>query len=258
MSLDDVLSPARDGDGWSLEVPDGWQQGRGAFGGLVLGAVTRALSGHAGGRPLRSLSGAIFAPVVPGAARITAELVHAGSAVSVLRATLEQGGKPAAHASAIFGAPRPGTPSWRRLAAPAAAPFETLPEVRLPSPPAPAFTRHFDMRVVSGFLFSGVPDAEVLGYVRPRVRPRVRDAALAVALADCYYPVLLAASAGPRPAATVSFQLELCAPPGDGDVFLHRGSSPSATEGYAVEDRELWTEDGRLVALNRQVFVVIK
>src|SRR5688572_12359866 len=139
VSLDDVLTAAPDG---RLEIPDGWQQGRGAFGGLVLGAMTRRLAAEAGeARPLRSLSASIFAPVLVGAATVEATALHAGRAVSTLRAELSQEGQRRAHATAVFGAPRPGAPSWQR-----ATPWSELPDRALPSPPAPAFIRHFELR----------------------------------------------------------------------------------------------------------------
>ena len=54
--------------------------------------------------------------------------------------------------------------------------------------------------------------------------------------------------------ATVTFHLDLCSAIDDlpaGAAYLHRATSPSAAGGYAVEHRELWAEDGRLVALNQ-------
>jgi len=43
MGFDALTTAAPAGDGRFLwDVPDGWQQGRGAFGGIVLAALTRA------------------------------------------------------------------------------------------------------------------------------------------------------------------------------------------------------------------------
>ena len=261
-SLDDVITPTRAEAGWRLEVPDGWQQGRGAFGGLVLGAMTRALAGEVGdGRALRTLSATLMAPVVVGDARITVAILRAGSAVTTATASLTQGGTVAAQAVAIFGAARPDTPSWGRLAPPRATPWRELPDVRLPSPPVPTFLRHFDMRILAGGPYSGNTTGQVLGWVRPRIAPAHRDAALVVTLADCYFPVVLSEMTTPRPVATVSYHIELCAGLEGLDPkapLLHHATAPSASEGYVVDRRELWGEDGRLVALNQQVFVIIK
>ncbi len=40
--------------------------------------------------------------------------------------------------------------------------------------------------------------------------------------------------------------------------LFFRGRLEAMSEGYCVEFRELWGEDGRLLALNQQTFVVIK
>ena len=53
---------------FKLDVPEGWRQGRGAFGGYVIAALTRAtdqLESNAD-RKLRSLTSTIPAPVVAG------------------------------------------------------------------------------------------------------------------------------------------------------------------------------------------------
>lgn len=40
--------------------------------------------------------------------------------------------------------------------------------------------------------------------------------------------------------------------------FFIRAKLVAADQGYAVENREVWGEDGRLLALNQQTFVIIK
>lgn len=51
---------------FEANFPDGWQQGRGLFGGLVTAALVRALEATAGGRVLRSLTSELCGPVRPG------------------------------------------------------------------------------------------------------------------------------------------------------------------------------------------------
>ena len=40
--------------------------------------------------------------------------------------------------------------------------------------------------------------------------------------------------------------------------LFYRGRMLGGRDGYAVEARELWGEDRRLVALNQQIFAVMK
>ena len=67
------VDPAR----WEWSVPDGWQQGRGAFGGLVIAALARALEAHVGDpeRTLRSLTA-----VLPGATLAGPAMASVGAA----------------------------------------------------------------------------------------------------------------------------------------------------------------------------------
>ena len=64
---------------WS--VPDGWQQGRGAWGGLPVGAFLDAAITHVSDPDLapRSLTAHLLAPVPPGPAEIRLTVLRRGS-----------------------------------------------------------------------------------------------------------------------------------------------------------------------------------
>jgi hypothetical protein len=125
------------------------------------------------------------------------------------------------------------------------------------------FTQHVELRVIGASPFSGaVQDVpEVSGWVRLRRPGATRDAALVVAMIDCWYPALLAIQPAPRPIATLTFAFERVSDLAGLDPeapLLYRGTNLAGDDGYAVESRELWGEDGRLVALNQQTIVVMK
>ena len=64
----------------------------------------------------------------------------------------------------------------------------------------------------------------------------------------------------PRPIGTVAYQLQVVGSLEGLDPeapLFHRARALATSEGYSSELRELWGEDGRLVALNQQTFVVI-
>jgi hypothetical protein len=46
IQLSDVSTPRRTGDRYQLDVAASWRQGRGAFGGLVIGSLIRAIEQH--------------------------------------------------------------------------------------------------------------------------------------------------------------------------------------------------------------------
>lgn len=259
-SLDDILTPRPEGGALVIDVPDGWQQGRGAFGGLALGAMARAIAaGVAADRPLRALDAQLLAPVLPGRLELHVTPLREGNAVSTLRVEARQEGAVVGHAVGVCAAARPTAPAWTRLPPPEPPPWRDDPPLVMPIPPAPVFTQHFEYRTGHGRPFAGGSGRPVEGWVRPRVPPRRRDAALVAALADAWWPVVVVEMATPRPVATVTFGLQvLTTDLPEGAPLFHRATAPAAADGYSTELRELWTEDGRLVSLNQQVIAVIR
>ncbi|RYE92758.1 MAG: thioesterase family protein, partial [Myxococcales bacterium] len=210
---------------------------------------------------LRSLTAEIVGPVQVGPALIEVEMLRQGNAVSTLRAVLRQGGEVLAHAVAVLGAARPGAPGWQRLPPPPLSPWGEVEALPVDTSFAPVFTRHFEFRSVGPFPFMEASEPVASGWIRPRAPATRRDDAYLTALADAWWLAGAATFAGPRPFATIAFSLELLAPLDglDPEVPLfHRAVAPAASEGYVSEYRELWGHDGRLLALNHQVMVVIK
>src|SRR5262245_18282305 len=87
--IDDTDGPG----GYVGLVPERWQQGRGAFGGVVVGILARAIvdaSARKGdeARLLRSLSADLCAPLLPGAVRLKTEEIRRGGSASFVDARL--------------------------------------------------------------------------------------------------------------------------------------------------------------------------
>lgn len=246
---------------FSAQIPEGWAQGRGAFGGLAVGLMERAAEQHlASGWPLRALNAEIFAPVVVGAADLTVETMRTGSGMSTLLVRLNQEGEVRARATAIFGKARVEDREITTLTPPVMTAFEKLEPVP-PNDLVPQFTRHMDYRPVDPLPFSGARRPGALGWVQFRQRPAKLSMHDVIGLIDAYWPATFAIEPMPRPMATVSFTFEPLVDPASLDAqapFMYRCTVPASHHGYAVELRELWTRDGRLVALNQQSFVTIK
>ena len=262
-SLTDVSIPKRAGNAFTLDVPDGWKQGRGAFGGYTIGALIRAIEEHVGDarRKVRTVTAELPAPVETGAAAITVEVLRSGNNLSAARAALVQGSETRAHAVAILAASRPGAGplAWRDLTPPAAPSWKSI----APQPlhdGAPEFTHNFEYTVVEGLPFASGKPARAVGWIRPKVPCAIRDTGYIAALIDCWWPAAFTKFAPTRPCATIAFTLEII----DGleglnpdSPLLYRGTVPVCQDGFFVETRELWGEDGRLVAINHQTFAVI-
>lgn len=246
---------------FELAVPDGWQQGRGAFGGLVVAALIRALeaAGGAGGRTLRSLTAELCGPTLPGPAELRVEVLREGSNVSTLAVRLLQGGQVQAHAVGVLGRPRAGDRDHVAARAPTHPDWRTLEPLPIGPPAGPDFARYWDYRCEGALPFTG-RRADACGWIRPRRSGR-RDAAFVAACADAWWPALFSAEELPRPMASVAFTFQLLADPAALDPeapLLHFARDVAVHQGYAVELRELWTEHGVLVALNQQTIAIIK
>lgn len=252
------LGPLR----FEATIPDGWQQGRGAFGGLVIANLIRALeaSEPEPNRTLRSLTAELCGPVLPGSTELAVESLRRGSGVTTLAVRLTQGGEVLAHAIGVFGRARAERPRSTFMTPPKAPPWREVPHLTAMLASAP-FARFFEVRCVGPLPFSGASEPVASGWIRPRNPGPARDAAYIAACADAWWPALFSVEPALRPVGTISYTLELagtCAGLDPEAPFFHRARIVAEHEGYVVELRELWGEDGRLIALNQQTIAVIR
>lgn len=262
MSQVEARAPGR----FAWRVPSGWEQGRGAYGGIVLAAMTRAmLDGQEPERRPRSLSASLMAPVLAseegGEAELRVERLRAGNAVTTTTASLVQGNEVKAHAMLVTGRdrasgrhianPPPALGDWRDVAVSDA--------VRPPL--APVVVQHWEIRALPPYPFGGGEVAETHAWVRPRIPWEETAAPELAALSDVLWPGSFAIERGPRPTATVAFHLAFGWPErriDPSEPLFHRGVVVRGHGGYFTEVRELWTPSGELVCHNPQVFAWIK
>ena len=240
--------------------PD-WFQGRGAFGGLLGGALLRSMMRQLDepARTPRSFTTHFCAPVIEGEVLLQVRLERAGRQVSHLSARLEQAGQLACLASATFATSRASPLEYTDARPPSVPPADQVPPV--PESAWPAFGAHFDFRWCVGALpCSGAPEARAGGWVRPRV-PTPLDPPLAVALLDSFPPSAVTRLSGPFQAATMDFTAHFYAPlprpsaPLDA-FYLRAAHSRHAATGYADDLAELWSPEGQLLAELRQMAAV--
>lgn len=258
-------TPSQEAPGrFVLRVPDGWQQGRGAFGGLVLGALARAIevTEPDPSRALRAFTGEIAGPVLVGDAAIEITELRRGSGLSSWNAILTQEGQPLARASAVLAKSRTPGPASLHIPPPSIPSFAEVPVTPLEQAPfVPAFSKHMEFRVSGAFPFTGAKEPVAEGWIRAKRTPPKLGGPEIVALADAWWPAGLTSATAPRPAGTVMFCLQVLLPdtPLDpGSPLFHRGRLIAEHGGFMAEARELWTADGRLVALNQQTIAWIR
>lgn len=237
-------------------VPDGWQQGRGAFGGLVLAAMTRAMMAceEESARLPRTLTAELMGPTMVGDAEIAVEVLRRGNALTVLDARVKQGDEIRARASLLLGRKRTEM-KRRRLPTPDFSPAaDSLPIAPAGPPLGPTFSQHLAVRPIAGIPLSGQPP-EIKAWLGWRNAPAVLGAPELVAYADALWPSGLTEEKKPRPIATVSFELQWFHH-GEGldpkVPLWYQSSTIAAEDGYVCEDRQLWSPAGELLLLNRQ------
>lgn len=261
-TFDEVSALVDLGEGrFQGEIEDGWQQGRGAFGGLLLALMARAMERVEAepARRLRTLSGELCGPVLPGPVTLEVATLRRGSSASYLDARLRQGDEVLARSSATFSAPRKVEVTHLTPAPPPLASLVGLEPLPVEPPLGPAFARAFTYCSPGPHPYSGAERAESLGTIRLRTPPARLDAPTVVAYADAWWPSWLATLEAPRSAATVHFNAQLLVDPATLDAaspLVHVGRVHAQREGYLVELRELW-QGTTLVALNQQTFAIL-
>ena len=254
-----ALTPLAD-ESFTWDLPDGWQQGRGAWGGLVVGALVRAVQAVEP-EPVRSVSAQLMAPALVGPHRVRVEELRRGRSMTTwsVRAWGADGSMVAAmtvvtgaaRATAdVLGAPQVGRGLPGASEVPVAAVAPSAPFV-------PAFWQHLEFRPFAGLPMSRVEPA-IDGWVRLREAPD-RSAAWLLALVDSYWPAALAALDHMPPVATVTFTANLLVDPATVDPeqpLAYSAAVDASFGGYASELRRLRAADGSLIVENLQTIVV--
>lgn len=241
-------------------VPEGWRQGRGAFGGLTLATLARAASEHAdaGGRALRAITAEIPAAVGPGPARIRVTTLRAGTGLSTLAAELEQNGEVVAHAVLSFGKARVADLDRAATAPPTPPPAAAVGVVPV-GEMGPEFAKHLEYRLIHGLPFVGESEPRTEGWIRFLEPGDVPHPIALIGLADAWFPSVLPIVSAPRPLATISFAAHVFEREWSlAEPLYHRSRLVGSQQGYFVEVRELFTPRGELCVMNQQTMAVIR
>lgn len=259
LPIQQLYAPSRTGDSWQVEFPECWHQGRGVFGGLIVGAMVKALEESNPDRPLRSFNAEMCGPVLPGKATLTLEVFREGSAVTTIEVRIVQNGTVQACGIGVLGKERPVNHHVGLLQKPDMPSWKDVLVLDLQNGPS-YFSQWFEYRPAYGTIFS--KQAAELGlWIRPRNTAQKCDSALLAACTDASYPAFWVSEDSLRPSATVAYTLQTFGPFEDVDgaapIFIH-AQLIAFSKGYAIEYRDVWSESGRLLALNQQTLVLIK
>jgi hypothetical protein len=259
--FEDATTLRSEGDRTFVRVPDAWQQGRGAFGGIALATLARALerSEAGSGRVLRTFTADLCGPVLPGDAEVQVEVMRRGKSLSNVQARLVQSGELVARASGALSTARNVDVARRQPPAPDQPDWRSIPVAPVGPPLAPAFARHFEYRSTGPIPFRGGDAAVVNGFLRERTPPSRYDIPLLVGMVDAWWPSLFSTLDKPVRVATTTFTAEVLCDPSTlspEEPLYHRAHVPAVHDGFMVEFRELWAGD-RLLVANQQTMVLM-
>ncbi|HEX8208004.1 MAG TPA: thioesterase family protein [Solirubrobacteraceae bacterium] len=225
-----------------------------AHGGYLSSLALRAMAAAVDdpGRPARSLTMHLLAPIRPGDVELDPRVERKGGTMSGASVRLTQDGATAGIALAQFGAARDSEHLHRDTTMPDVEEPEALaPLLDLPVPESEMQVEH---RPAAGTLpLAGAEEAELVSWMRTAAHrpPDVYDAAyLADALAPALYAVLASYVAMPSTEIALHFAPR---PRTESEWVLARVRNRFAAEGYALEDGELWTREGELLLRSRQL-----
>jgi acyl-CoA thioesterase len=250
------------GDGlFRATIDSKWWVIRGPNGGYVAAilqrAMTEAVGDHA--RPARSLTVHFIVPPVAGPIDVEVQIERQGRSLTSTSARLVQDGRLIATAVGAFSASRDAV-EYAEVEMPSVPPPEDVPS--RPMDDAPAHAGMFDWRPAIGKAdFSAGEQAVTGGWFRLR-EPQLADPVVLTSYADGWFPALFFRTREPIGVPTVDFTVHFrtrlplphAAPE---DFYLVVFRAPLAHDGFVVEDGEIWSHDGQLVAQSRQLAVIL-
>lgn len=254
--LDHALALKPDGDDWLAEVPQGWDQGRTTFGGLVAAYLVRAAQ-NADSRSIRNADVYFLEPVPPGPIRLSVDAVRAGKHLTQLEIGLTSGDKRAAMGRFLLGSAQSG--SFDATPVPPA-PEKALDDcIRMPvlEGITPKFLENFDLRVGEGEVpMSGSDRAVAGGFVR-NLGPAQGPAALMTHM-DAWPPPQLALLNRPAAASSVRWHVAFHADvdEADGQSWSWFRCEAQWRSGPLSTVTGMLVRDGRPVAFSEQTIAM--
>ena len=255
----EVLANLKPSDGgFSATLPADWLQGRTAYGGLMaalgLQAVLQALPELP---PVRSAQVAFIGPS-GSHVDIEVSVLRKGRSMTFVQCDLRSEKGLATRCVFCFGAARPSRLGAIDLPPPQLRPPDELPEF-LGFEGAPAFTRHYETRLVAGGRpGSGSRSASPLVWVRHREQKARGSMVALLALADMLPPAMLSTLDHLVPASSVNWHVDFLVAdvPVDDGWRLLLSEAESAGEGYSSQRMVAWDRRGNPLLVSRQAVAI--
>lgn len=263
-SFDDLLqqiteSPTLTG----LTFSEDWCQGRTAFGGIsaamLICAMKKAILKD---RRILSLSTNFVGPLEPNIPfEIQVEILREGKSASQVLGKIVQNDQVCVIAQGCFAQKRDS-----RIKVPVTKVCSLAPvQVNriLPYQPGvmPAFFQHVALNPQQGALpFSNATSSHLGGWMKFKETAEHMTELHVTALTDAWPPTLLQQFSKPAPASSMSWYIEFIDEITlDADSWLgFEAVTHHSAHGYGLEDANIWSQDGKLLAISRQTVAVFE
>lgn len=261
MLFTDVLKQIDQSAEQTIQLPEGWGQGRALFGGITAAiAWQHAHHGASAEQALRAFTVSFVAPIQPGTAVLKRRVLREGKNVTQIAVEIEQNNAVVLAALASYGRSRPSavrvtdTPTAQvpsREHGPGFPKIAALPE----------FTHHYDYSVaVGGLPFTGNKSREFGGWMRYSNEQEPMTIGLLLGLVDAWPPALLPHLSEPAPASSLTWTIEFPEPidsqKSSHDWWQYVAYIDYAADGYGHTHAHIWDDHGKLVAISRQTVTV--
>ncbi|MGH3649775.1 MAG: thioesterase family protein [Acidimicrobiia bacterium] len=247
---------------WTAEIEEGWDIFGVSNGGYLMSMATRAMEAESGGRQLISATGHYLNPADAGPLAVNVDILKEGRSLSMLRASLSRGDESLVVVTGVLADPaRPPSEDDLIIGGPPQLPPPAECVMAEPSTTAalpPPFTGKVEVRIhpVDATVLVGQRSGNPVmrGWFRLR-DDEALDAHAVVLATDAFPPAIFNSNlpVGWTPTLDLTVQVRNPSPSG---WLAGRFSTKFVTDGLLEEDGELWDEEGRLVALSRQLALV--
>jgi acyl-CoA thioesterase len=248
-----ALTPMGDGI-FAADLSPDWNVGPIPNGGYLMSVATGAMAAEAGHPDPLSVTVQYLRPSGNGPARLSVNRVKRGRQVDFMVASLVQDGKERLRATGLFGShARPGG-TLTALTTPDLPPPEAC-VLRAPNPKAPTVAERFDFAIHpdDAGMFLGSPSGRCMlrGWIR-FADGRSPDNASIPTFADSFPPPIFQVHPTFDWVPTLELGVQWRRAPSPGWLACVFTSTTMAG-GYLEEDGQIWDEQGRVVALTRQL-----
>jgi acyl-CoA thioesterase len=263
MSFEEILSASKLLE--TASVDSSWGQGRTLFGGLSAAlAFNNVRHNIDSERPLRSLSANFSGQVLADYPFTLAhQILSDGKSISQANGQVIQNERIVTQVCACFGIERESNIEVNspKIDLPRLGSNDRLNYMKGLTP---EFVQHFEFEYSKGQLpFSNSNNNELAGWVRFKEMGAEFTEAHLLALIDSWPPTVLQKLKSFAPCATVSWNIEIVQPLSllkqplqSGDWLYYDAEIKQAHNGYAHTEAKIYTPDGILLALSRQLVAV--